>query len=166
LKNKLQGGAIMFIRKAESGDSARIGELLKQVLDVHHRARPDLFRGGVKKYTDDEIVAILFDENRPIFVAEDADGFVVGYAFCIFVRHVNDNILTDIKTLYIDDLCVDEKCRGKGIGKALYNYVVDFAREENCYNVTLNVWADNTSALGFYESIGLHKQKIGMELIL
>lgn len=166
MKIQLQGGAIMFIRKAEIGDSARIGELLKQVLNVHHRARPDLFRGGVKKYTDDELAEILCDENRPIFVAEDADGLVVGYAFCIFVCHENDNILTDIKTLYIDDLCVDENCRGKGIGKSLYNYVVDYARRENCYNVTLNVWADNTSALGFYESIGLHKQKIGMELIL
>lgn len=156
----------MIIRKANDRDRERIGELLMQVLDVHHKARPDLFRGGVKKYTDDELAAILCDESRPIFVAEDAGGIVVGYAFCIFVRHVDDNILTDIKTLYIDDLCVDEKCRGRGIGKALYNYVVDFAKNENCYNLTLNVWADNTSALGFYESIGLHKQKIGMELIL
>ncbi len=156
----------MTIRKAENCDKERIGELLMQVLDVHHRARPDLFRGGVKKYTDDELAEILEDESRPIFVAEDTNGCVVGYAFCVFVRHVNDNILTDIKTLYIDDLCVDEKCRGNGIGKELYNYVVGFARSENCYNVTLNVWADNTAALGFYESIGLHRQKIGMELIL
>jgi len=156
----------MLIRKANDGDRVGIGELLMQVLEVHHNARPDLFRGGVKKYTDDELAEIMKDESRPIFVAEDADGSVVGYAFCVFVQHINDNILTDIKTLYIDDLCVDEKCRGRGIGKALYNFVVDFARGMNCYNVTLNVWADNTSALGFYESIGLRKQKIGMELIL
>lgn len=155
----------MKIRFAENKDKPRLGELLSQVLEVHHNARPDLFKGGAKKYTDSELDAILADESRPIFVAEE-NGKVLGYAFCIFIQHENDNILTDVKTLYIDDLCVDENLRGKGIGRALYNYVVGYAKECGCYNVTLNVWADNKSALAFYESIGLHKQKIGMELIL
>jgi len=70
---------------------------------------------------------------------------------------VHDNILTDIKTLYIDDLCVDQNYRGHGIGKKLYEYVVDYAGENGFYNVTLNVWADNTAALKFYESLDLHK---------
>lgn len=156
----------MVIRKAEAKDKIRIGELLEQVLEVHHNARPDLFKGGAKKYTDPELEEILCDESRPIFVAEDESGTVLGYSFCVFVQHIGNNILTDIKTLYIDDLCVDEKARGKGIGRALYNHVVEYARASGCYNVTLNVWADNTSALGFYESLGLHKQKIGMELVL
>ncbi len=156
----------MIIRIANDDDRNRIGELLSQVSEVHHNARPDLFRGGAKKYTDDELGEILKDSRRPIFVAEDADGVVTGYAFCVFVQHLNDNILTDIKTLYIDDLCVDEASRGQGIGKELYNYVAKYAKEQGCYNVTLNVWADNTSALGFYESLGLRKQKIGMEMIL
>ena len=152
----------------------------KPSLVITFENMPDaVFYGGLladSPPTDSRYSAEAYDIDQygealePIFNAfcayEDADGFVVGYAFCVFVRHLNDNILTDIKTLYIDDLCVDENCRGKGIGKSLYNYVVDYARRENCYNVTLNVWADNTSALGFYESIGLHKQKIGMELIL
>ena len=155
----------MKIRLAECKDKARLGDLLSQVLEVHHNARPDIFKSGAKKYTDDELEAILADANRPIFVAEE-EGRVLGYAFCIFVQHKDNNILTDVKTLYIDDLCVDEDVRGKGIGRLLYNHVVEFAKECGCYNVTLNVWADNQSALAFYESIGLHKQKIGMELIL
>ena len=155
----------MIIRRAETKDKARLGELLSQVLLVHHNARPDLFKSGAKKYTDAELDAILADATRPIFVAE-SDGEVLGYAFCIFIQHKDNNILTDVKTLYIDDLCVDENIRGKGIGRSLYNYVVEYAKECECYNVTLNVWADNKPALAFYESIGLHKQKIGMELIL
>ena len=155
----------MKIRRAENKDKARLGELLSQVLEVHHRVRPDLFKSGAKKYTDPELGVILADESRPIFVAEES-GEVLGYVFCIFVQHKDDNILTDVKTLYIDDLCVDENVRGKGVGRSLYNYVVDYAKKCGCYNVTLNVWADNKSALEFYESIGLHKQKIGMELIL
>ena len=74
--------------------------------------------------------------------------------------------MTDIKTLYIDDLCVDEVARGAHIGKALYEYVVNYAKKQGYYNVTLNVWADNINAVKFYEKIGLKVQKIGMENIL
>ena len=155
----------MKLRNAENKDIPRLGELLLQVLEVHHSARPDLFKSGATKYTNAELFEILKDENRPIFVAEE-NGEVVGYVFCILVQYKDSNILTDIKTLYIDDLCVDENVRGKGIGHSLYNYVVEYAKACGCYNVTLNVWADNKSALAFYEKIGLHKQKIGMELIL
>ena len=155
----------MNIRRATKNDKSIIEKLLCQVLGVHHKARPDIFKGGTAKYTSEELDAIIADDNRPIFVAE-SDGEVLGYVFCVFVQHTDNNILTEIKTLYIDDLCVDEKARGKGIGHALYNHAVTFAKENGCYNLTLNVWADNTSALGFYEKLGLHKQKIGMELIL
>ena len=91
---------------------------------------------------------------------------MLGYAFCVFQEHRGDNILTDIRTLYIDDLCVDEALRGQHIGRALYEYVLNYAKENGCYNVTLNVWACNESAMRFYESCGLKPQKFGMEAIL
>ncbi len=155
----------MNIRRAEKKDLDGINNLLRQVLEVHHNGRPDIFKGNAKKYTDDELLEIIADDQRPIFVAEDNDK-VEGYAFCVFQQHIKNNILTDIKTLYIDDLCVNENCRGKHIGRSLYEYVLDFARCEGCYNVTLNVWALNEGALGFYEKMGLVPQKIGMEKIL
>ena len=74
--------------------------------------------------------------------------------------------LKPVKTLYIDDLCVDETCRGQHIGRSLYNAALAMAREKGCYNVTLNVWSCNPTALRFYESLGLKPQKIGMEQIL
>ncbi len=155
----------MNIRRAEEKDMPRIIELLNQVLTVHHQGRPDLFKGGCRKYTDGELRTLIADDSRPIFVAEE-DGFVEGYAFCVLTQHLNDNILTDIKTLYIDDLCVDEKVRGRHVGTALYRYVLGYAKEIGCYNVTLNVWACNESARRFYEKCGLTPQKIGMEKIL
>lgn len=154
------------IRRGEIRDMERIDDLLSQVLEVHHAARSDLFKGGARKYTDEQLKEILQDDQRPIFVYENEDGSVCGYAFCIFQQHPDDNILTAIKTLYIDDLCVDQNCRHQRIGHKLYDYVCDYARREGCYNVTLNVWADNTSARKFYESLDLHEQKIGMEKIL
>lgn len=156
----------MKIRRAEERDIPAINRLLLQVLTVHHNGRPDLFKANCRKYTDGELRGLLKDENRPILVAENGDGEMLGYAFCVFQEHKNDNILTDIKTLYLDDLCVDETRRGEHVGTALYEAVLDFARESGCYNVTLNVWSCNESAMRFYEKCGLKPQKIGMEKIL
>lgn len=156
----------MKIRRATERDLEDINCLLEQVLMVHHNGRPDLFKKGVKKYTDEELKIIINDDLKPIFVSVDEDERVNGYAFCIHKKIIDDNILTDIKTLYIDDLCVDEKSRGKHIGSALYEYVLDYARENDYYNVTLNVWSCNESAIKFYEKCGLKPQKIGMEKIV
>lgn len=156
----------MRIRRGEEKDMEGINNLLNQVLTVHHEGRPDLFKGNTKKYTDQELTEILHDDAKPVFVALDEAENVLGYAFCIFQQRLNDNILTDIKTLYIDDLCVDSVSRGRHIGRALYEYVLDFARREGCYNVTLNVWECNPAARAFYEKCGLAVQKTGMEKIL
>ncbi len=109
----------MLIRRAENIDIPKINDLLRQVCLVHHNGRPDLFKYGAQKYADEELIQIISDDEKPVFVAVDEDNTVLGYAFCIFERHINDNILTDVKTLYIDDLCVDESLRGKHkIGRA------------------------------------------------
>ncbi len=156
----------MNIRRAEEHDIPAMNRLLLQVLTVHHNGRPDLFKENCRKYTDEELRELLRNESRPILVAENGDGEVLGYAFCAFQQHKNDNILTDIKTLYIDDLCVDEARRGEHVGTALYEAALDLARESGCYNVTLNVWSCNEAAMRFYESRGLKPQKVGMEKIL
>ena len=156
----------MNIRRATERDIPGLNRLLEQVLMVHHVGRPDLFQSGAKKYTDEELKEILVDDSRPIFVGADESEEVMGYVFCIFQQHIGSHILTDIKTLYIDDLCVDETLRGQHVGRQLYDYVVQFAKDSGCYNVTLNVWSCNESAMHFYEKCGLKPQKIGMEVIL
>jgi ribosomal protein S18 acetylase RimI-like enzyme len=132
---------------------------------VHHNGRPDIFKIG-RKYSDSELKELLNDTQRPILVLTDGNDEVMGYCFCIYQQHIGNSVLTDIKTLYIDDLCVDEKLRGNHIGKELYEAAVKLAKENGCYNLTLNVWSCNSSAIRFYESCGLVPQKIGMEKIL
>ena len=156
----------MNIRRAVLSDMPGINNLLNQVLMVHHNGRPDLFKANVKKYTDEELAEIIENDQKPIFVAVDDSDEVLGYAFCVYQQHINDNILTDVRTLYIDDLCVDENKRGLHIGKQLYDYVVDFAKKNDFYNLTLNVWSCNESAMKFYQACGLVPQKVGMEKIL
>ncbi len=156
----------MNIRRATILDMNGINDLLCQVLMVHHSGRPDLFKPNAKKYTDEELGEIIADDAKPIFVAVDESDEVLGYAFCIHQQYVDNHIMTDVKTLYIDDLCVDGKRRGAHIGRQLYDHVVEYAKESGCYNVTLNVWTLNPGAMKFYEKCGLVPQKVGMEKIL
>jgi len=156
----------MAIRSAKTEDIPGILKLLVQVDMVHHRGRPDIFKGPATKYNADELEQILERKDTPVFVYVDDHGNVMGHAFCVHKQIVGDSVLTEIRTLYIDDICVDEASRGKGVGRALYNHVLEYARAEGFYNVTLNVWACNPDAMKFYESMGLKPQKVGMETIL
>lgn len=153
------------IRRATDRDIPALDTLLYEVHEIHSDLRPDLFRAGAKKYTDEQLRKLIADDTTPIFVADFA-GEVVGYAFCIHKQFVGSNSMTDIKTLYIDDLCVDRAMRGAHIGAQLYEFVLDYARKTGCYNVTLNVWAENQNALQFYQKVGMKVQKLGMETIL
>ena len=154
-----------MIRYAMEKDIEKIEYLLSQVDMVHHNGRPDIFKIG-NKYSEEELKELLNNKQRPILVSVNESDEVIGYCFGIFQQHKDNSILTNIKTLYIDDLCVDEKFRGKGIGKELYEAALSLAKEKGCYNLTLNVWSCNESAIRFYESMGLIPQKIGMETIL
>jgi len=154
-----------MIRFALEKDIEKISDLLSQVCLVHHKGRPDIFKVG-RKYSTEELQELLKDEQRPILVSVDEEDKVLGYCFGIYQQHKDNSVLTDIKTLYIDDLCVDENLRGKHIGKELYEAAVQLAKDTGCYNLTLNVWSCNPSAMKFYESMGLVPQKIGMELVL
>ena len=154
-----------MIRKAAERDIPKIEDLLAQVCLVHHNGRPDIFKKG-RKYSAEELKALISDENRPIIVSVDEADRVMGYCFCIYQQHVGNSVLTDVKTLYIDDLCVDESLRGRGVGKELYEAAVKLARDSGCYNLTLNVWSCNPSAMRFYEAQGLVPQKVAMEILL
>ena len=153
-----------MIRKANKNDIGRIIELLHQVDMVHHAIRPDLFKSNTTKYNEQELEALLEDDNKPVFVFDN--GEVLGHAFCVITEVKDDKLLQNIKTLYIDDICVDEKARGRHVGKALYEYVRDYATSLGVNNITLNVWVGNDPELSFYWNMGLKVQKTTMEIII
>ena len=154
-----------MIRKATHNDILRILELLSQVNDVHADGRPDFFIKGKRKYNEEELLKIINDDTTPVFVYVENDD-IKGYAFCV-IQNLSqcDNLRPD-KSLYIDDICVDENYRRHGVGKKLYEHVVQFAKEEKCFNITLNVWAKNPGAQAFYESMGMTVQKVCMEKVI
>ncbi len=155
----------MIIRRATPDDANRINELLYQVAKIHSEGRPDIFKAATKKYSDNELIDIIANDTTPIFVAVD-DNVVLGYAFCVCQETKDSLLLQDKKTLYIDDICVDEGARGKHIGSSLYDYVTHFAKTNGFDNITLNVWAFNQSAYEFYKKCGMSELKIVMEKTL
>ena len=155
---------IRMIRKATDKDIPQVLELLHQVNMVHYEIRPDLFKPHTTKYSAEELTTLFRDESKPVFVFDD--GGVQGYAFCQ-VSEVKDHLLLqDNKMLYIDDICVDEKARGKHVGKALFDHVKEYAQSIGCHHITLNVWEGNEPALRFYRNMGLQVQQTTMEIIL
>ena len=153
-----------MIRKATTEDIKALTKLLYQADVVHNGIRPDLFKGNTSKYTEQELEEIINDDSKPIFVYDD--GKILGHAFCQISEVKNHRLLQDVKTLYIDDICVDEQSRGHHIGKALYEHVYNYANSIGCHNITLNVWEGNDSAYNFYKQMGMHIQKTGMETFL
>lgn len=152
------------IDSAKVTDIPRIMELLKQVHKVHADGRPDLFPGDTK-YNEEQLQEILTNPLLPVLVAREGEK-VVGYAFCKLQSPGLSPEIGRRHSLYIDDLCVDENCRGKGVGRTLYDAALSYAREHDCYNLTLNVWELNSGAKAFYKKMGLLPLCTTMEKIL
>lgn len=156
----------MIIRKARMEDRLGIERLLKEVNNLHQKLRPDIFIENAIKYNEEQFNALISNGATPIFVAVDEDGNVLGHLFCQVRDYSDVAVYKDFKTLFIDDLCVDETTRGQGVGKALYEFAIGYAREKGCYDVTLNVWEGNKSARVFYEKMGMFPKETQMEYIL
>ena len=156
----------MKIRKAEKKDIPRILALLGQVLQIHAEIRPDIFIPCSSKFTACVLTELLQQEDHPIYVAVDENDLCMGYAFCQLREQPFSTNMVPFKSLFIDDLCVDKQTRGQHIGESLFEYVKQQAKELGCYEVTLNVWAGNTSAEHFYEKMGMKTKERQMEYIL
>ena len=155
----------MESRFAKVSDVPAILDLLRQVGQVHHEGRPDIFRSGAQKYSASEVIAMLDDPENPIFIAAEGDK-VLGYGFCQIIRYAKDPVMTDRVELYLDDLCVDESTRGAGVGKAIYEAIAKYAASRKCHSVSLNVWSCNKTAEKFYVNLGLTPRKTYMEALL
>lgn len=154
------------IRKAESRDIPKLSELLSEVLELHAKIRPDIFISGSTKYTASELADILANDQTPVFVAVDENDTVSGYVFCQIKRQPFSTNMKDFKTLFIDDLCIDESCRGAHIGTKLFDFALGYAKEEGCYDLTLNVWEGNDGARAFYEKMGMFVKETQMEILV
>lgn len=101
--------------------------------------------------TKDDIERTLFDNNKGAFcvIAED-DGEPVGFALCFY----NYSTFQGKYGIYLEDLYVPEKYRGKGIGKGFFKFLAQKAVEEDCGRIQWWVLNWNEPSIEFYKSIG------------
>ena len=160
-----------FYREVESINLGKyfyadVEKLLNEVLEIHAGIRPDIFIAGTMKYTPEELKKMFADEKYLIYVAVDDRDEVLGYAFCCKESRPFSHNMVQFTSLFIDDLCVDARARGMHVGQRLFEHVKQEARKLGCYEVTLNVWQGNDSAIAFYQKMGLKVQEMRMEYIL
>ena len=156
---------MLLVVPAEEKHIPDILRLLVQVNMVHHLGRPDLFKGPTTKYDADELRKLLASPENRIFVCEEKNR-LLGYAMCELQVTEETRLLQPLKTLYIDDICVDETARRKHVGQMLFDRVKQEATALSCGRITLNVWELNPGARRFYEALGLLPLKTTMELRL
>lgn len=143
----------MDVRRAENKDIGSLLKLLGEVLEVHVKLRPDIFIPNTTKYREEELRRMVQDDNNPIYVISD-DEKVLGYAFCQIRLSKSPHLLKRKKTFFVDDFCIDEKCRRKHVGKTLFDYIKMEAKRLGCDEMVLNCWEGNKAAKSFYEKMG------------
>ena len=105
---------------------------------------------------------IAADKNNELVIAE-IDGAIVGTLQITFTPSIS---FQGGKRATVESVRVDEKYRGRGIGKELMKWAINRAREENCFAVQLTTNADRADAHRFYENLGFNGSHLGMKLYL
>ncbi len=155
----------MEIREATLSDFDGISLLEGQVFKLHLDARPDMMKPRKRAFESEYFEKCLGDENIKIFVAEES-GQIVGHCITRKWGYKDHPMIFDMTILDIDDLCVDERFRGKGVGKLLFERAVSYAKELSADHVELSVWGFNENAREFYEHLGMKVRISRMEYIL
>ena len=142
------------IRPAAERDIPKLLELLTGICRLHQQGRPDLFRQVGTKYNAEALRPLLSDPSRPILVAADEEDAVRGYVFGQYQVHQGETALNDLTTLYIDDFCVDEACRGQGVGRALMEKAGEVCKERGYRGLYTQGQDNNLGACRFYLKAG------------
>jgi len=92
------------------------------------------------------------NNNIKYFIAKEENKILGSLYICII-----PNLSNNGKSIgFIENVIIDEKYRNKGIGKKLMEMAVEYAKENNCYKVTLQSGIIRTEAHKFYEKIGFN----------
>lgn len=152
-----------FIRNAVSEDCAKIRPLQQEIADLHHEGRPDLFRTEARFFKQEDFDKRLSDPAHTVFIAEDENGGVIGYAFAWGISARNNPTYIDFDAYYIDDICVLKAWQGRGVGRALFERCKADALQRGCKHLELGVWSFNQNAIAFYEKCGFTEKVKKME---
>lgn len=151
----------IIIRNAKNEDFERVHELIMQVHKLHVKERSDVYK-NVDPLRFEEFKEELLKSDSIYLVAEIEDK-VVGICFSQIKEICNNKIMKDKRVLHINEICVDKNLQKRGIGKKLYNQIVQIAKEKNIDNIELMVWGFNKEAIKFYEKLGMNVKNMRFE---
>lgn len=155
------------VREATSTDYTDVARLVAQLHEIHVKERPDIYAPDLCPMSHDYFERLLADHRSKLFVVElEEINKVVGYAVLRINVAPNRPIYRSRQYIAIDDFCIDEEYREKGLGRKLMNYILQFGQQISVHCIELGVTEFNAEAIKFYESMGLHTRSRRMELIL
>ncbi len=145
----------MQIRNMVLEDYKEVDRLMAQVHKLHVNGRPDLYVNVEHIYSYNDYKNMVENEDMITILAEE-DHKVVG--ICMVSMRAK-TCMVKRRTAYMEDLCVDESCRGTGIGESLFVYAKEQATKMGAERLDLMVWDFNESAKKFYEKMGMKPQR-------
>lgn len=151
-----------MIRFAKKSDLPQVNAIRRQVHEVHAEGRPDIFRRKFGKKLA-ALIHDMFREKCSRIVVADRDGEIGGFAVLDVIEKPKSPYSRARRYLRVTEFGVDEKYRRQGIGKALMDFIKQYAAENGFDTVELDVWEFNEGALRFYESVGFQTYRRYME---
>ncbi len=111
-----------------------------------------LITGFSKNFDNDINLNFINNHSNFGFVAINNET-IVGFASIHIVEKLNR------RSCLIEDVVVDKNERGKGIGKLLIKYLINFSKSKSCDKIILN---SKESNIPFYNKLGFVQNEIQM----
>lgn len=149
-----------MLQLARPEDHASIEVLAQQIHRMHVQWRPDIYETADLIWPQER-----FDEAiaQKLLFAAKADGAVVGYVL-VRIRNYEAAGYVKRKVLAVDEICVEESLRCRGIGTEMMADIRAIARAYGCTDVQLGVYPQNNEALAFYQKCGFRIRSIDMQM--
>ena len=149
----------MILELAQLTDLDAINRLAKQATELHALWRPDLFQNADESFS----VPVFLDlqKDKELYVVRSEEAVVAFTRIRIQPIGRPDDVPVR-KVLFLEELCVDEKLRHRGIGTQMMNDLKAMAKAQGCISICLSVFPQNENAVSFYQKCGFDVTNIAM----
>lgn len=150
----------MKFRKATKKDISKIVEMLAD--DELGKQRENFQTPLPKEYTD-AFEKINTDENQELMVVENEQAEIVGTLQLTFIQYLTyrGGIRAQIEAVRIR-----KDKRGIGLGKAMFKWAINRAKEKKAHLLQLTTDKKRPDAIQFYEDLGFKQSHEGMKMHL
>lgn len=152
----------MILELAKPCDREAVNALALQVQELHVLWQPTYYDHADELYDEARFQKAL--DDGMLYVAK-LDGDIVAYV-ALPVIEISHTGLKPLKTMMLEELCVADGYRSRGIGKQIMEDVKSIAKEMGCTDIRLTCAPQNSAAIGLYESMGMEIRNLQYFLML